>query len=125
MDIDDFKHYNDTFGHTKGDQVLAGIGKIISEGIRKSDSGFRYGGEEFVIIMPETPLEAAAKIAERIRRKFASTTFCPAGDERIQKTVSIGLTQYTPPENQKDLLARADQNMYQAKKSGKNRVIFS
>ena len=125
MDIDDFKHYNDTFGHTQGDQVLAGIGKIISDNIRKSDSGFRYGGEEFVVIMPETPGEAAVKVAERIRRKFASTTFRPARDERIQKTISIGLTQYLPPENDKDLIARADQNMYQAKKSGKNRVILS
>lgn len=67
----------------------------------------------------------AAKVAERIRQKFASTTFRPAGDERIQKTVSIGLTHYSPPENEKDLIARADQNMYQAKKSGKNQVIFS
>ncbi len=111
-DIDDFKHYNYTFGHTQGDQVLASIGKIISDSIRKSDSGFRYGGEEFVIIMPVTPGEPAAKVADRIRRKFASTTFRPAGDERIQKTISIGLTQYSPPENEKDLIARADQNIY-------------
>ena len=125
MDIDDFKHYNDTFGHTQGDQVLMGIGKIILKSIRKTDFGFRYGGEEFVVIMPETPGEAAVKVAERIRRKFESTSFHPTGDEEIRKTISIGVTQYLPNEKKRDLIARADQNMYQAKKMGKNQVIFS
>ncbi len=125
IDIDNFKHFNDTYGHTQGDQVLAAIGQNIIESIRSSDSAYRYGGEEFVVLMPETPGEAAINVAERIREKIAFTTFSPAGEERIHKTVSIGLTQYSPQENEKDLIARADQNMYQAKKSGKNRVIFS
>ena len=125
MDIDDFKQYNDTFGHTQGDQVLIGIGKIILNSIRKTDFGFRYGGEEFVVIMPETTGKAAVKVAERIRRKFASTTFRPTGDEEINKTISIGVTQYSPSEKKRDLIARADQSMYQAKKMGKNQVVFS
>lgn len=125
MDIDDFKIYNDTYGHTQGDQVLAEIGKIILTSIRKSDSGFRYGGEEFVVILPETPVEVAKKVAERIRLKVASTPFHPVEDESVLKTISVGLTQFSPPENEEDLVARADQNMYRAKKSGKNRVIFS
>ncbi len=125
MDIDDFKIYNDAYGHTQGDHVLAEMGKIISSNIRKSDSGFRYGGEEFVVILPETPVEAAEKVANRIRLNFSSTPFHPAKGQRIHKTISIGLTQFSPPEDEESLVARADQNMYRAKKSGKNRVVFS
>ncbi|MBN2125558.1 MAG: diguanylate cyclase [Deltaproteobacteria bacterium] len=122
MDIDDFKQYNDAFGHTKGDQVLAAVGRIIHGSIRRSDSGFRYGGEEFVVILPETTGEAAVTIAERIRKEFSEEVFHPTPSERIHKTVSIGVAQYVAPEEDRDLVARADRNMYRAKQEGKNRV---
>lgn len=125
MDIDNFKHYNDTYGHTQGDQVLAKIGQIISNSIRKSDAACRYGGEEFVVIMPDTHCKAAVKVAERIREKFASVDFFPSPDEKIRKTVSIGVTELLQDEDGKNLIERADQNMYQAKEGGKNRVVYS
>ncbi|MBW2129895.1 MAG: diguanylate cyclase [Deltaproteobacteria bacterium] len=125
MDIDDFKHFNDTYGHPKGDQVLSTMGKIIQENIRQSDSGFRYGGEEFVVIMPDTDGNGAVVLAERIREKFASIPFQPTRDQTVRKTVSIGVAEYLGDEEAKEFLARADENMYRAKKTGKNRVIFS
>jgi diguanylate cyclase (GGDEF)-like protein/PAS domain S-box-containing protein len=125
LDIDDFKDYNDTFGHPKGDQVLATMGKIISGSIRRSDSGFRYGGEEFVVLMPETPGHATVLAAERIRKRFESVAFTPVPGRTVRKTASMGVAEYLPGEAETDFLARADQNMYLAKRMGKNRVFFS
>jgi len=125
MDIDDFKQFNDTFGHTEGDRVLSRIGGIISKCIRETDSGYRYGGEEFVVIMPETKDTAAVIVAERIREQFASHVFVVGANQEIQKTLSIGLVEYLFQDDLKSIINRADQNMYQAKRSGKNRVVFN
>ena len=125
MDIDNFKHFNDTFGHTKGDHVISTMGEIILKSIRESDSGYRYGGEEFVVIMPETQGKAAVTVAERIRKEFAAQIYSPEPNQKIYKTVSIGLTECLPQDDLKSITERADQNMYRAKKSGKDRVVFS
>lgn len=125
MDIDNFKEYNDIFGHTAGDLVLTAMGRTLMGNIRKSDSAYRYGGEEFVVIMPETPGSGALKVAERIRKKVASENFFPAPTKRIQKTISIGVAEHLPHDDVKTIIERADQNMYRAKENGKNRVVFS
>lgn len=124
LDIDNFKHHNDTYGHADGDLVLARLGQVIAEAVRVSDIPCRYGGEEFTIILPATSGEQAIVVAERIRAGFAGVVFQPNPQETVQKTVSIGITQYRADENGQKLLERADQNMYEAKKGGKNRYVL-
>ncbi len=124
LDIDNFKHHNDTYGHADGDRVLARLGEVIAEAVRVSDIPCRYGGEEFTIILPATSGEQAIVVAERIRAGFAGVVFQPNPQETVQKTVSIGVTQYCADESGLKLLERADQNMYEAKQSGKNRFVL-
>jgi diguanylate cyclase (GGDEF)-like protein/PAS domain S-box-containing protein len=124
MDIDNFKHFNDTYGHTEGDKVLAVLGEVIAEDIRKTDSGFRYGGEEFCIILAETDGPGALIVAERIRNKFRDISFQVSAQEMVHKTVSIGVTQYNPGEDMETFVARADKHMYEAKNSGKDKVVL-
>ncbi|MBN2255269.1 MAG: diguanylate cyclase [Deltaproteobacteria bacterium] len=125
LDIDDFKDFNDTFGHFEGDRVLVRLGQVITGCLRKTDSGYRYGGEEFTLILPETKGEAALPLAERIREEFENETFTPGHDRRISKTVSIGVTEYIPGEVLSDFLKRVDDGMYSAKRLGKNQVFFA
>ncbi|MFH1481609.1 MAG: GGDEF domain-containing protein [Pseudomonadota bacterium] len=125
LDIDDFKRYNDQFGHLEGDKVLGAIGDIIQRSMRGADSAFRYGGEEFTVILPETPAEGAITVAERIRRSFESYPFCPESKNRVPMTISIGVAQFGPGEDPESLVERADKNMYTAKKKGKNQTFFS
>ncbi len=125
MDIDDFKHFNDTYGHLEGDQVLMRLGQVIQRCLRKTDSGYRYGGEEFTLTMPETKGEAATLLAERIRKEFEDEIFSPRPDTEIHKTISIGVTEYMPGEELTILLKRVDGGMYMAKEQGKNRVFFA
>lgn len=123
MDIDDFKLHNDTYGHIEGDNVLVELGKIIKKNIRTSDLGCRYGGEEFVIILPHTTSEDATVVAERIRSDFAFTDFYPKPEEKINKTLSLGITQYIAGEEMESFVKRVDDNLYQAKREGKNRYV--
>ena len=125
MDIDNFKHFNDTYGHAEGDRVLAVMGRIINECIRTTDRGNRYGGEEFTVILPATTGEDAIAVAERIRLTFAAHDFYPRGNEKVNKTVSIGITEFKPEDTPDALIKRADKNLYQAKSSGKNRYILA
>lgn len=124
MDVDNFKNFNDTYGHCAGDTVLKSVGRIIKDSLRKSDSGFRYGGEEFVIFLPETEIKEAVLIAEQIREIMAKEEFRPRDGEPVQKTMSIGIAQYHHEESLDEMLRRADENMYRAKIKGKNRVLF-
>ena len=125
LDIDNFKHYNDRYGHPAGNKVLVILGQVILESIRRSDTAFRYGGEEFTVILPETNVEGTLVVAERIRERFEAEALSPEPDEIIHNTVSIGVTQYKPKEDVKSLIQRADTAMYAAKRQGKNRVISS
>lgn len=125
LDIDDFKHFNDTYGHLEGDRVLIGLGQVIRRCLRKTDSGYRYGGEEFSLILPETKGQAAIALAERIRREFEEEVFVPRPDAKINKTVSIGVTEYDSGEQLSILLKRVDEGLYTAKRHGKNRVFFA
>jgi len=125
MDVDDFKLFNDTYGHLDGDKVLKEIGRIIHTFIRSSDSAFRYGGEEFVVIMPETNAHSAHTVAERIRLGFKQYVFITHNKSAEQLTLSLGLAQYTPDEDARTLVKRADFNMYTAKKNGKDQICYS
>lgn len=124
LDIDNFKHHNDTYGHADGDRVLARLGQVIAESLRVNDVPCRYGGEEFTIILPETSGEQATVVAERVRARFAGEIFQPTPQDTVRKTVSIGVTQYRAGESGQSLLERADQNMYEAKQRGKNQYVL-
>jgi len=125
LDIDNFKHYNDTYGHLEGDKVLQRLGQVIQRCLRKTDSGYRYGGEEFTLILPETQGQAALPLAERIRQEFEEENFSPKPDTTINKTISIGVTEYSPGEELSNLLKRVDEGMYKAKEGGKNQVCYA
>jgi len=124
MDIDNFKHFNDTFGHAEGDHVLTAMGQIIRNSIRSIDCGNRYGGEEFTVILPATTGADAITVAERIRLNFAAHDFYPKQGEKVNKTISLGITQFRPKDTPESFLKRADKNLYQAKGSGKNRYVL-
>jgi diguanylate cyclase (GGDEF)-like protein len=118
LDIDHFKEVNDIYGHLAGDCVLRELSYILRENIRKTDSLFRWGGEEFVIIFTETNLELAGLLAERIRRLVEIYRFEKAGNI----TISFGVTQYREGDSEDDIIKRADDALYRAKKRGRNRV---
>jgi len=116
MDIDDFKEFNDTYGHLEGDRILAELGRLLKEEIRASDYAARLGGEEFVIVLPHTKKEAAAIMAERLKRKIK---------EKLGISVSIGIGEFPTDANTlRVLLRKADQALYEAKKKGKDRVAI-
>jgi len=124
IDIDSFKEYNDKYGHLEGDKVLSSFGKVIHDCVRSVDSAFRYGGEELTVILPETEVNEAVNVAEKIRKRFEAEIFSPRPNEAAYKTVSIGVSQYEPGEESKSFIKRADKAMYMAKEQGKNRVFF-
>jgi two-component system, cell cycle response regulator len=125
LDIDYFKAINDTYGHDAGDDVLREFATRIRKSIRGIDLACRYGGEEFVIVMPETDLHVASMVAERLRRSIAGEAFSISkGNNRIEVTISIGLTTLERKgESVTDVLKRADTALYRAKHDGRNRVV--
>jgi diguanylate cyclase (GGDEF)-like protein len=122
LDIDDFKTLNDTYGHIEGDQVLLRLGQVLKRCLRQTDSAYRYGGEEFTILLPMTTSADGAITAERIRTELKQEIFSPAPGQEVHVTVSIGLGQYNPQEEMKTFVHRVDQLMYQGKKDGKDRI---
>lgn len=124
LDIDDFKKYNDTYGHLRGDEALQKTARLIRNNLRPTDIPARYGGEEFLVILPETEPTLAQQIAERIRTEMAQYQFGITLKDRDKSlTVSIGLTSYpNSVQTSEELIAQADHALYQAKKSGKNQV---
>ena len=122
LDLDDFKAFNDAYGHVEGDQVLRRLGQVVKRCLRETDFAYRYGGEEFTILLPMTTSADGTVTAERIRTEFKKEHFSPAPDQDVHVTVSIGLAQYKPQEEMKAFVHRVDQLMYQGKKSGKDRV---
>lgn len=116
-DLDNFKQVNDTEGHAVGDAVLTGVAKIMRASVRESDAVIRWGGEEFLIVVPDSNLEAARILAERCR--YAIEAEPVAG---IQMTMTFGVAQYQPGDTQESLLARADENLYTGKGTSGNRV---
>jgi diguanylate cyclase (GGDEF)-like protein len=123
LDIDRFKEYNDSYGHLEGDKVLVRLGQVIKTCLRKMDSAYRYGGEEFTVILPETEGDEAATVADRIRSAVENEKFQPSdSDKIIFITISVGVTEYHPNEETAILVQRADKAMYMSKQSGRNRV---
>lgn len=122
LDIDNFKNFNDAYGHLEGDQVLRRLGQVFKRCLRETDFAYRYGGEEFTILLPMTTSADSAVIAERIRAEFKKEAFSPMAGQDIHATVSIGLAQYKLQEEMKAFVHQVDQLMYQGKKNGKNRV---
>ncbi len=124
IDIDHFKKFNDVYGHIVGDEVLRFVAKNIQKLIRGNDYIARFGGEEFTVILPKTPLLGAVTVAENIRASIAKLKLeRKAKSEQLGKiTVSIGAAQYRPCESTETLINRADQALYFAKNAGRNRV---
>jgi diguanylate cyclase (GGDEF)-like protein len=124
IDIDHFKNVNDTYGHKKGDQILSILGKIVRSNVRSSDIPCRFGGEEFVIVMPETTIEIAEQRAHQIRRKFRSTNFFDEKDALVS-TLSIGVATFPDHgDNLESILNNADQAMYLAKTTRDAVVVY-
>ncbi|NYT59657.1 GGDEF domain-containing protein [Alcaligenaceae bacterium] len=122
-DLDHFKVINDSFGHHAGDMVLMECGNIIRRCIRKNDIAGRFGGEEFVVLMPNTSLAGAARLADRIRAELADANF-PAMTGVHPVTASFGVAELLPNESLSDLFRRTDTMLYAAKKEGRNRVML-
>lgn len=118
LDIDHFKTINDTFGHHIGDQVLAEVSRVIKKSTRAVDIPGRYGGEEFIIILPQTSLNDAYRTAERIRKNIESIVF---KQTKLTVTISGGVSEFRE-ESPLQLIERVDQCLYQAKKNGRNRI---
>ena len=125
LDVDNFKHYNDRFGHLEGDKVLGKLAEVVQNCLRQTDSAYRYGGEEFIVILPHTSGRAGRISAERIRSEFKKVVFLPGGETGQWVTVSVGVAEYVEHEGTDDFVRRADQNMYKAKGRGKDQVFFS
>jgi diguanylate cyclase (GGDEF)-like protein len=124
FDVDRFKTINDEFGHLGGDLTLRGLAACVKQEIRQDELIARYGGEEFAIVLPETDLNAARALAERIRRLVASHRF-QYGDRTYQVTISLGVAVTTGTEaiTPTELINRADEKLYRAKREGRNRVV--
>ncbi|HZV64258.1 MAG TPA: diguanylate cyclase [Telluria sp.] len=124
LDLDDFKRLNDTYGHLAGDGALKHLVKIVKDTLRSMDVIARFGGEEFLILLPETTVEAASQTMTRLQRELTKHFFLH-DNEKVLITFSAGVALRIPNEDQATLVERADRAMYQAKQSGKNRVVVA
>ena len=116
FDVDDFKSYNDTYGHLAGDQFLRELGELLTENLRSIDKVCRYGGDEFVVLLPGTHLAEAKIVAEKLREKIEKYMF------KKPMTISVGVVEFKKPLSRFEFTMKADQALYQAKREGKNRV---
>jgi len=123
LDIDKFKNINDTFGHRTGDSVLIKLSKLLQKALRTSDVICRYGGEEFVVLLPQTDLDGSAVVAEEIRKKVEQTVL-KIEKNSIKFTISLGVSEvnFEKEHSIEQTLNRADDAMYASKNSGRNRV---
>jgi diguanylate cyclase (GGDEF)-like protein len=122
LDIDNFKEYNDLYGHLEGDRALVVLADVIRKTLRVTDTAFRYGGEEFTVILPETDAAESLEVAERLRKGFAASWLSPLSKLKCCVTISIGVSRYLPGETVPSFLDRVDGAMYRAKQRGKNQV---
>jgi diguanylate cyclase len=122
IDLDNFKNLNDCHGHQAGDDALVLLARTVRQTLRPNDSFGRFGGEEFVVMLPDTKLDHARRCLQRLQEKFASAHPLP-GARRVAVTFSAGVTQRLAREPFEQTLSRADHALYEAKRAGKNRVI--
>jgi two-component system cell cycle response regulator len=125
LDIDFFKAINDGYGHSAGDDVLKEFSRRLKKAVRGIDLACRFGGEEFVVVMPDTSIAMATMVAERLRKRIAAEPFRIDQNTRtVQATISIGIAAMRSVEDRpSDILRRADEALYQAKREGRNRVV--
>lgn len=121
IDADHFKPVNDTYGHAFGDLVLESLAERFIASLRPRDAVYRYGGEEFLVLLPETALDAAAPVIERLRLKACSHEIGDA-EHRITQTISIGAVEVSADERLEEAIERADTALYRAKQAGRNRI---
>jgi len=125
LDIDHFKSINDTYGHATGDEVLKNFSTMFRDSLRNVDIVCRFGGEEFVAILPDTDIQLAMEVAQRLRLNI-ETSIMPVEDNELRYTISIGLTGLREKDTSiNQLINRADEALYHAKKSGRNQVIVA
>lgn len=122
LDIDNFKKLNDSMGHHAGDEALIHLARVCRDTLRPQDTVARYGGEEFIILLPETPLNDAIAALTRLQRELTKKFFLHDND-KVLITFSAGVTQMLPTDDQAGVIKRADEAMYEAKQTGKNRVL--
>ena len=128
LDIDFFKSINDTYGHATGDKVLKTVANVIKDKLREYDIPSRYGGEEFCILLPQTNIEEASIVAERLRsadetKAIETLKEKEDSNKNISVTISIGLSQLKETDMAEDLYKRADKALYEAKETGRNKVV--
>lgn len=123
-DVDFFKAINDTYGHKSGDKALVAIAKLLSKHCRQSDFVARFGGEEFVMLLPDTDAQAALSVAEKLRAIVGNSGFVANGN-RLAITISGGISQFAANDTQETIFDRADKGLYQAKQNGRNRCIVA
>lgn len=124
LDVDQFKQFNDTYGHLEGDKILIKLGDVIRRCLRKSDTAYRYGGDEFMVLLPQTRGSEAMKVAERIRSNFLPVKSDHAPDGNIDTTLSIGVVEYRLDEDLSEFVKRADLVMYKSKNQGGNQCLI-
>jgi two-component system cell cycle response regulator len=122
LDIDNFKLINDTLGHLQGDHIIQQVGAILKKGVRQADLLCRYGGDEFVVLLSQTPSDQAMVLAERLRQLVAQSALNPV-EKGTKTTISIGVSGLEPGMSPEDLINAADEAHYRAKQAGKNRVL--
>lgn len=125
LDVDRFKSINDRFGHEAGDKALCAISEVIRRSLREYDVCGRWGGEEFLVLLPETTIEAAAQVVERIRTSMEQVQLQLSATDTPKVTASFGLTQYRLGESFSDTINRADSGLLKAKMEGRNRVVIT
>ena len=123
LDIDNFKRLNDELGHSVGDEALRSLAAVVSKSLRPTDKIARYGGEEFVMLLPDTPVEEGQQILSRLQRSLSGGLFMHE-KKQVFVTFSAGVTAYRDGERIEDALERADQGLYEAKRTGKNRTCI-
>lgn len=121
VDVDNFKSVNDIHGHQAGDAVLSTIGRILKRSLRVTDYAFRYGGEEFLILMPETSAKSAERAAEKLLEKIRTASVRLDNGRTLKMTVSIGLAQFDDHPDFEHVIKHADEKLYEAKHNGKDR----
>lgn len=125
IDLDHFKRVNDTYGHSDGDRVLQATAQRIAAELRNSDHLYRFGGEEFVVLLTDTALEDANRVVDRIHQSIASSAIEGSQGKAISVTASIGITEFDQHDSQHSLFDRADKALYTAKREGRNMVVQS
>ncbi len=125
LDLDNYKHVNDTHGHLAGDEVLKAAATTIDNNVRETDTAGRWGGDEFMVVLPETDAWQAQRLGEKLRRRFSANRFRFDDDEELALSMSGGIAMYQGGDDMESLFARVDRALYQAKQAGRDQVVVA